>query len=213
MTKTLYANGGKRFLDFIGSVVALAIVSPLLLVVCAIVRYSVGSPVLFRQQRPGLQGKVFTIYKFRSLADLRDSAGHLLPDRQRVTRVGQLIRRSSIDELPELVNVLKGEMSLVGPRPLFTEYLDRYTAKQARRHEVLPGITGWAQINGRNDLMWEKRFDLDVWYVDHQSFMLDLRILAVTVWKVLRREGISQGGSVSCSVFMGTGKDTESRSM
>jgi sugar transferase EpsL len=163
-----------------------------------------GSPVLFRQQRPGQHGRPFTIYKFRTMSDVRDGQGNLLPDAGRLTPFGRFLRRTSLDELPELFNVLKGEMSLVGPRPLLTEYLDRYTLEQARRHEVRPGITGWAQVNGRNALTWEQKFALDVWYVDHLSFWLDLKILALTGWKVLRCEGISQTGHATMEEFFGS---------
>jgi sugar transferase EpsL len=159
--------------------------------------------VFVRQLRPGLHGRPFTLLKFRTMTEARDPAGNLLPDEQRLTRLGRFLRRTSLDELPELINVLKGEMSLVGPRPLLMQYLDRYTPEQARRHEVKPGITGWAQINGRNALTWEEKFKLDVWYVDHRSFRLDLRIILLTVWKVLRQEGISQPGQATMEEFQG----------
>ena len=162
-----------------------------------------GSPVLFKQQRPGLHGKPFMMSKFRTMTDARDGDGNLLPDADRLTRLGRFLRSTSLDELPELFNVLKGDMSLVGPRPLLMRYLDRYTPEQARRHEVRPGITGWAQINGRNALSWEDKFTLDVWYVDHCSLLLDMRIILQTIWKVLRREGISQEGEATMSEFMG----------
>jgi lipopolysaccharide/colanic/teichoic acid biosynthesis glycosyltransferase len=163
-----------------------------------------GRPVLFQQTRGGYRGRVFKIYKFRSMTDARDVYGELLPDEARLTRLGRLLRSTSLDELPELINVLRGEMSWVGPRPLFATYLERYSPEQARRHEVLPGITGWAQINGRNVLSWEDKFQLDVWYVDHRSLGLDLRILLLTPWKVIRREGIDQPGFTSAEEFMGS---------
>lgn len=163
-----------------------------------------GSPIFFRQVRPGLHGRPFALFKFRTMNERRDASGHLLPDGIRLTRLGEWMRRLSLDEVPQLINVIKGEMSLVGPRPLLLQYLDRYTPEQARRHEVRPGITGWAQVNGRNALSWEKKFDLDVWYVDHWSFWLDLRILWMTLVKVIRKEGISAAGEATMSEFMGT---------
>src|SRR3990172_8857332 len=165
-----------------------------------------GEPVFFGQVRPGCKGRPFTLYKFRTMNDRRDEKGELLPDADRLTSFGRFLRASSIDELPELFNVLKGDMSLVGPRPLNIQYLDRYTPEQARRHEVMPGITGWVQVNGRNTLTWQEKFALDVWYVDQQSFMLDLRILFMTIWTVLRREGISQEGYVAAEEFMGSNR-------
>ena len=159
------------------------------------------SPIFFRQQRPGLDGKPFILLKFRTMTEDRDEHGNLLPDVKRLTRLGRFLRRTSLDELPELFNVLKGEMSLVGPRPLLMQYIDRYTAEQARRHEVKPGITGWAQINGRNAITWDKKFEYDVWYVDHQSFWLDLKIIALTIWKILKREGINQQGYATAEEF------------
>ena len=163
-----------------------------------------GSPILFHQQRPGYKGTPFYALKFRSMTDRRDAQGRLLPDGERITALGAFLRRSSLDELPQLWNVLRGDMSLVGPRPLLMQYLDRYTPEQARRHLMPPGITGWTQVNGRNDLPWEKKLALDVWYVDHWSVWLDLRILAMTVWKVLKGEGISAEGSATMPEFMGT---------
>jgi sugar transferase EpsL len=160
--------------------------------------------VIFRQARAGFMGKQFTNYKFRTMTDECDASGCLLPDERRITKVGWFIRSYSLDELPQIFNVMKGEMSLVGPRPLHVRYLDRYTPRQARRHEVMPGITGWVQVNGRNALSWEEKFELDEWYVDHQSFLLDLRILALTFWKVIRREGISSKGYVAAPEFMGS---------
>jgi sugar transferase EpsL len=203
-----YRNLGKRALDLILTIPALILLSPVMAVTALLVRVKLGSPVLFRQQRPGLHSKPFTIYKFRTMTNVkneRDAQGNLLPAEERLTPFSRFLRSTSLDELPELLNVLKGDMSVVGPRPLVMIYLDRYTPAQARRHEVMPGITGWAQINGRNDISWEEKFALDVWYVDHQSFELDLKIIALTAWKVLKREGISeQGHDVTASEFMGT---------
>jgi len=164
----------------------------------------VGSPILFRQTRPGLNGNPFTLYKFRTMTDERDVDGNLLSDSERLTKIGRFLRSTSLDELPELFNVVKGDMSLVGPRPLLMQYLERYTPEQARRHEVKPGITGWAQINGRNAITWEEKFKLDVWYVDNQSLLLDLKILFLTIVSVLKREGINQLGHVTSEEFMGT---------
>ena len=166
-------------------------------------RLKLGSPVLFRQRRPGLHGKPFTIYKFRTMTDARDAQGKLLPDAERLTPFGRFLRSASLDELPELFNVLKGDMSLVGPRPLLMQYLDRYTPEQMRRHEVKPGITGWAQVNGRNAITWEQKFALDVWYVDNKSLGLDGKIILLTLWKILKREGISQPGQATMEEFMG----------
>ncbi len=194
----------KRCFDLLLSSVSLVLISPLVAVLALVIRIKMGSPVIFEQRRPGYQGKPFSIYKFRTMTDRRDAQGRLLPDEDRLTRLGRFLRASSLDELTELFNVLRGEMSWVGPRPLLMQYLDRYTPEQARRHAVLPGITGWAQINGRNALTWEDKFRLDVWYVDHWSFWLDLKILALTFWKVLRREGISQPGHATSEEFMGS---------
>lgn len=177
---------------------------PVLAVTALVVRARLGSPVLFRQQRPGLQARAFTMVKFRTMTDARDAQGRLLPDAERLTAFGRFLRASSLDELPELWNVLKGDMSLVGPRPLLMQYLDRYTPEQARRHEVRPGITGFAQVNGRNALGWEEKFALDVHYVDHQSLGLDAKILALTVWNVVSRDGISQPGQATAQEFMGS---------
>lgn len=205
MTK-LYQHGGKRALDVVLVTLTLILLSPVLLVIAFVVRRKLGISVIFRQQRPGQHGKPFTLYKFRTMTGARDADGNLLPDADRLTPFGRFLRRTSIDELPELFNVLKGDMSLVGPRPLLMQYLDRYTPEQARRHEVRPGITGWAQINGRNALSWEEKFELDIWYVNNLSLWLDLKILVLTIWKVLRREGISQGGHATMPEFMGTEK-------
>lgn len=193
----------KRLMDFIGAVVGLALFAPVMLLIALFIRLNMGRPVFFRQFRPGLHGKPFVIYKFRTMKKDRDSGGNLLPDEQRLTRLGRFLRNTSLDELPELFNVLKGEMSLVGPRPLLMEYLDRYTPEQARRHEVKPGITGWAQANGRNAITWEEKFKLDVWYVENWSLWLDFKILGLTFLKVLRREGISAKGYATMPEFMG----------
>jgi sugar transferase EpsL len=209
MNRTVYKQYLKKIFDFSAALLALFFVWPILLLIYLLLRFSIGTPVLFRQIRPGLYGVPFTIYKFRTMADKRDSSGRLLPDDDRITCVGQLLRSLSLDELPGLFNVLKGDMSLVGPRPLIMRYLERYTPEQARRNDVVPGITGWAQINGRNDLDWEEKFKLDVWYVDHYSFTLDVYIIAKTFWKVFRREGISQDGHFSSPEFMGTPIKTE----
>jgi sugar transferase EpsL len=204
MSKTVYHQYLKRIFDLSAALLALLFIWPILLIIYILLRFSIGTPVLFRQIRPGFKGAPFTIYKFRTMADKRDSAGRLLPDDDRSTRVGQLLRSLSLDELPGLYNVLKGDMSLVGPRPLIMQYLERYSPEQARRNDVDPGITGWAQIHGRNALDWEEKFKLDVWYVDHYSFKLDIYIIAKTFWKVFRREGISRDGHFSSPEFMGT---------
>ena len=199
-----YRRWGKRTLDLFLTLFGLVVLSPVLLLIALLVRLLLGSPVLFRQKRPGFGGRPFTLLKFRTMRDLRNREGDLLPDESRLSTFGVLLRRLSFDELPELFNVLKSDMSLVGPRPLLVRYLDRYTPEQARRHEVKPGLTGWAQVNGRNAISWEEKFALDVWYVDHRSFRLDLKILAMTVWKVLRREGINAEGETTMPEFMGT---------
>ncbi|GFE58634.1 sugar transferase [Geobacter sp. AOG1] len=194
----------KRTFDFFSVLAGLCILAPALLVISLLVRLKHGSPVLFRQTRPGLHGKPFHMYKFRTMTNERDTEGNLLPDAQRLTSFGRFLRSSSLDELPELLNVLKGDMSLVGPRPLLMEYLPLYSQQQARRHEVRPGITGWAQVNGRNSISWEEKFKLDVWYVDNQSFWLDLKILWMTLAKVFKREGISQEGQATMEKFKGS---------
>lgn len=199
----MYHSFGKRMLDLVLTIPAMILLAPVLAVLALLVHFKLGSPVLFRQQRPGLLGQPFTILKFRTMTDERDVQDNLLPDEDRLTAFGQFLRSSSLDELPELANVLKGDMSVVGPRPLMMKYLDRYTPEQMRRHEVRPGITGWAQVNGRNDISWEDKFRLDVWYVDHQSLWLDLQIIALTFWKSLKREGISQEGYATAPEFMG----------
>lgn len=197
----------KRCIDIIGAGLGLIVLSPVLMVLAIIIWLEMGSPTVFKQRRPGLHSKPFYLYKYRTMTDDKDESGNLLPDEQRLTRLGNFLRSSSLDELPELFNVLKGDMSLVGPRPLLMQYLDRYTPEQARRHEVKPGITGWAQVNGRNALSWEEKFALDVWYVDNWSLWLDVRILALTVGKVFRREGISAAGEATMPEFMGYSQD------
>lgn len=197
----------KRCIDWTGALCLLVLTAPLLTAVAMLVRFGIGSPVLFRQLRPGLHGKLFTIYKFRTMTDERDAQGKLLPDASRLTGLGQMLRKWSLDELPQLLNVLKGDMSFVGPRPLMTEYLPLYSAEQARRHEVRPGITGWAQVNGRNAISWEEKFRLDVWYVDHQSWLLDLKILALTVLRVMHRQGIDPDRKLAgAGPFRGSGR-------
>lgn len=200
-----YRRWGKRLFDLAVAVPALVVLGPVLGVLALLVRWQLGAPVLFRQQRPGLHGRPFTLYKFRTMIEARDAEGHLLPDAQRLTPFGRFLRSTSLDELPELFNVVRGDMSLVGPRPLLMQYLERYTPTQRRRHEVRPGITGWAQVNGRNALDWPQRLALDVWYVDHLSFALDLRIIFITMVKILRREGISEPGQATMREFMGEG--------
>ncbi|MGQ9833800.1 MAG: sugar transferase [Candidatus Villigracilaceae bacterium] len=199
----------KRLLDLTIATLMLLLLSPLMLAVALLVRLFLGTPVLFRQQRPGYKGRPFFLYKFRTMTEARGRDGNLLPDAERLTRLGRFLRLTSLDELPELFNVLRGEMSLVGPRPLLMEYLPRYSREQMRRHDVLPGITGWAQVNGRNALDWPTRFRLDVWYVDHWSFWLDIKILLLTLWKVFKREGISQPGQATTEYFMGNEEGSE----
>lgn len=200
-----YKRSWKRLFDIALALLSLIVVAPIAAMIALLVRGKMGSPIIFRQKRPGLSGRSFTLYKFRTMRDLRDDHDNHLPDIERLTPIGQVLRRSSLDELPELLNVLNGDMSLVGPRPLLMQYLGRYTPEQARRHEVKPGITGWAQVNGRNALTWKERFQLDVWYVDHVSFWLDIRILALTMWKVIKREGINQPEHPTMKEFMGEG--------
>ena len=194
----------KRVFDICVSAIALSLLAPVFIATAILVRVKLGSPILFRQIRPGLHGQPFKMMKFRTMTDERDNQGELLPDAQRLTAFGKFLRSSSLDELPELLNVLKGDMSLVGPRPLLMEYLPLYSAEQSRRHHVKPGITGWAQINGRNAISWEQKFALDVWYVDNQSVLLDIKILCLTVWKVFKREGISAAGEATMSKFTGS---------
>jgi lipopolysaccharide/colanic/teichoic acid biosynthesis glycosyltransferase len=194
---------GKRYLDITLAVAALIVTAPLFLVVSFIVLVSFGMPVFFRQVRPGLGGRPFTILKFRTMTIASDRKGSELPDGVRLTRIGKVLRSTSLDELPELLNVLKGDMSLVGPRPLLMEYLPKFSPEQSRRHELLPGMTGWAQVHGRNALEWTERFKLDVWYVDNLSLKLDLKILWLTMWKTIRREGINEPGQATASPFRG----------
>ncbi|MBZ0319452.1 MAG: sugar transferase [Anaerolineae bacterium] len=199
-----YCRRLKRLIDFMLALFALSLLGPILCLLASLVYFKHGSPILFRQSRPGLYGIPFVLLKYRTMTDEYNSDGQLLPDKERLTPFGQFLRRTSLDELPELINVLRGDMSLVGPRPLLMQYLDHYTPEQARRHEARPGITGWAQINGRNAISWEEKFALDVWYVDHCSLWVDLKIIFLTIWKVLRREGISQDGQATMSKFTGT---------
>ncbi|MGE5221249.1 MAG: sugar transferase [Omnitrophica WOR_2 bacterium] len=206
----------KRILDLAITLPGVILLTPVFLTVALLVRIFHGSPVLFTQVRPGYQNRPFPVFKFRTMTEARDAEDRLLPDEERLTPLGRFLRSTSLDELPELLNVLRGEMSLVGPRPLFIQYLERYSPEQARRHHVLPGITGWAQVNGRNALSWDAKFQLDVWYVDHWSFRLDLKILLLTFWKVLKREGISQPGYATAEEFMGnaiiqTGQEKRTR--
>ncbi|MHB8412431.1 MAG: sugar transferase [Candidatus Acidiferrales bacterium] len=196
----------KRSVDLIVPILGLALLSPLMLIIAFAIFCTMGGPVFFRQRRPGYRGQPFWLVKFRTMSDARDSGGQLLSDNLRLTPLGRILRRTSLDELPELWNVVKGEMSLVGPRPLLMEYMGRYTPEQERRHHVKPGITGWAQISGRNALTWEQKFACDLWYVDHQSLWLDLLILLRTFWQVLHRDGISFAGHATMPRFMGRGE-------
>ncbi len=201
--RNLYRRSGKRTLDFSTAALALVVLAPVLAALAVLVRWKLGSPVLFRQQRPGLHEKRFWLVKFRTMTDVRDADGQLLPDAERLPPFGRFLRATSLDELPELWNVLKGEMSLVGPRPLLMAYLPLYSPEQARRHDVRPGITGWAQVNGRNALSWPQKFKLDVAYVDSISFWLDLKTLWLTVWQVVRRQGITAAGEATTPRFTG----------
>ena len=191
----------RRWIDLFLAGCSAIVLSPLILFICVILGTEIGKQIFFRQDRPGYKGKPFKMYKFRTMTDRKDQKRQLLPDNERLTRIGRFLRSASLDELPELINVLKGDMSIVGPRPLLMQYLDRYSPEQARRHEVKPGITGWAQVNGRNAITWEDKFKLDVWYVDNQSLWLDLKIIGMTVLKVLKREGISQPGKATMEEF------------
>lgn len=197
----------KRVLDIVISGIALFVFSPILIVIALLVRIKLGSPILFSQARPGVNSNIFNMLKFRSMTSETDELGNLLPDAERLPRFGKLLRSSSLDELPGLINVLRGDMSIVGPRPLLVEYLTLYNNEQMRRHEVRPGITGWAQVNGRNTLSWEKKFEYDVWYVDNQSLWLDIKIIFMTAIKVLRRADINQDGEATMSKFTGTEPD------
>lgn len=198
-----YGRYGKSALDIVLTVSALLLLLPLLPLLAMFVGLKIGVPIFFTQDRPGLHGTAFRLYKFRTMSCARDANGALLPDSARLTPFGRFLRSTSLDELPELWNVLKGDLSLVGPRPLLTQYMNRYTLEQARRHEIKPGITGWAQVNGRNGITWEEKFKLDIWYLEHRSFNLDLKIISLTIWKILGREGISQSGHVTMEEFKG----------
>lgn len=197
----------KRIFDFVVSVIILILLSPIMLLVAMLVRMKLGSPIFFKQQRPGLHGKPFYFYKFRTMTDEKDENGLLLPDEYRLSSFGKFLRRTSLDEFPQLINVIKGDISLVGPRPLLMAYLSLYTREQAKRHLVRPGITGWAQINGRNSISWEEKFELDVWYVENHSFLLDLKILFLTIKKVIKSEGIKHGDHATMPVFKGSLKN------
>jgi sugar transferase EpsL len=201
----------KRIFDLISGFVLLIVTLPFILVIALLIYFKMGRPVYFRQQRPGFRGKPFFLYKFRTMTTETDAKGKLLADEERLTGLGRRLRRNSLDELPQLINVIKGELSFVGPRPLLMEYLPRYSAEQARRHEVKPGITGWAQVNGRNAISWEEKFEHDLWYVDNQSFWLDLKILGMTLAKVLKSEGISQDGSATMTEFLGDEESPEEK--
>lgn len=199
----------KRCIDIVGAGVGLVVLLPILMVLVILIAMQMGRPIVFKQIRPGLKGRPFKMYKFRTMTDERDAFGKPLADELRLTSLGRALRSTSLDEFPELINVLKGDMSLVGPRPLLIEYLERYTPEQARRHEVKPGITGWAQVNGRNTLSWEEKFTLDVWYVDNCSLWIDMKILFMTIFKVFRREGISADGEATMPDFLGIAATTE----
>ena len=202
--RTDLVNFAKRLFDLIFSLVLVAILLPLFVLLAIIVYFDLGSPLLFRQQRPGLHGKPFTFYKFRTMNNSMDEKERLLSDRDRLTHLGRLLRSTSLDELPQLFNVIRGDMSLIGPRPLLMEYLDLYSADQMRRHEVKPGITGWAQVNGRNAITWEEKFRLDLWYVDNHSFSLDIKIFFLTIIKIVMRDGINQEGMATAEKFRGS---------
>jgi len=193
----------KRLMDVVLVLIAIPFWIIALLVLMLLVHFKLGSPIFFTQIRPGLNGKPFALIKLRTMTEAQDASGRLLPDAERLTDFGRFLRGTSLDELPELINVIRGEMSLVGPRPLLMQYLPRYSSEQARRHEAKPGITGWAQVNGRNAISWEEKLALDVWYVDHQSLALDFRILCRTVWQVAKREGVSQEGHATMTEFLG----------
>lgn len=204
----IYERYFKRPLDIILSLIAIIVLSPLMLIIAVLVRIYLGSPVIFKQQRPGLNEKIFTMYKFRTMTDERDENGELLPDSERLTKFGKFLRSTSLDELPELFNILKGDMSIVGPRPLLVEYLPLYNEHQKRRHKVRPGLSGLAQVSGRNAISWEERFDLDVEYVDNISFLLDIKIIFLTLKKVILREGINSNTSVTMEPFRGSEKES-----
>jgi sugar transferase EpsL len=193
----------KRIFDLVATLLAFLVLSPVILLIAILVSIFIGTPILFRQLRPGFKTHPFYIYKFRTMTNARDHDGNLLPDSARLTRLGRFLRSLSLDELPELYNILRGDMSLVGPRPLIIEYLPLYSPEQIRRHDVYPGLTGWAQINGRNAIDWQTRFALDLWYVDHRSFWLDIRIILITIWKVIKRENVNQPGHATIEYFTG----------
>jgi lipopolysaccharide/colanic/teichoic acid biosynthesis glycosyltransferase len=199
----MYKSFLKRSIEFVITLFGVLILLPIYLLVIPFIYINLGSPIFFKQSRPGINGKVFNIYKFRTMTNIRDDNGILLPDKKRLTKFGKFLRSTSLDEIPSLWSVLRGDMSLVGPRPLLVEYLPLYSKKQARRHEIKPGITGWAQVNGRNALSWDKKFEMDVWYVDNQSFLLDIKILWLTIKKVIQRDGISHNNHVSMNKFKG----------
>lgn len=199
----MYKSFLKRSIEFVITLFGILILLPIYLLVIPFIFINLGSPIFFKQSRPGINGKVFNIYKFRTMTNIRDDNGILLPDKKRLTKFGKFLRSTSLDEIPSLWSVLRGDMSLVGPRPLLVEYLPLYSKKQARRHEIKPGITGWAQVNGRNALSWDKKFEMDVWYVDNQSFLLDIKILWLTIKKVIQRDGISHNNHVSMNKFKG----------
>ena len=201
--------GIKRLADIVVALLVLILFSPIILIVAILIRFNLGSPIFFRQQRPGLHGKPFQMIKFRTMRDAQGKDGQPLPDEERMTRFGNLLRKVSLDELPELWNVVRGEMSLVGPRPLLMQYLERYSERQKKRHDVRPGVTGWAQVNGRNAVDWDTRFEMDVWYVENWSLMLDLKILVLTVKTVLKRDGVSAEGHVTMPEFMGPSRSAE----
>lgn len=199
----LYKRYFKRPMDIILSLIAIIVLSPVLLTIAILVRIKLGNPVMFKQKRPGLNGKIFTLYKFRTMTDERDKLGNLLPDSERLTKFGKFLRSTSLDELPELFNIIKGDMSIVGPRPLLVQYLPLYNKHQKRRHEVRPGLTGWAQVNGRNAISWKDKFDLDIEYVDNINFLLDWKIIILTIKKVFARDGINQEGEATMEYFTG----------
>lgn len=208
--RMFYRKYGKRIMDLILSLLAIMVLSPVLLIVAILVRVKLGSPVIFKQKRPGLNEKIFTLYKFRTMTDEKDENGVLLPDSVRLTSFGKFLRSTSLDELPELLNIIKGDMSIVGPRPLLVKYLPLYNEYQRRRHEVRPGLTGWAQVNGRNAISWEEKFELDIEYVDRMSFVFDLKIILLTLKKVITKEGITSENSATMEPFKGSAKESVS---
>lgn len=201
--RSIYEKYIKRAIDVALSFLAIIVLSPVMFIVAILVRIKLGTPVIFKQERPGLHGNIFTLYKFRTMTDAKDQNGRLFPDEDRMTDFGRRLRSASLDELPEFFNILKGDMAFVGPRPLLVKYLSRYSQRQKRRHEVMPGLTGYAQINGRNSLSWEERFEMDIWYVDHINFILDVKILFKTVSIVLKKDGINSETSATMEEFKG----------